>query len=477
MNLGKRTYSSVRWATISSVARILIQTIQLLVLARLLSPEDFGTMAVVTSLFAIVNLFPDFGIGRAVIHYRDLSQRQLSSLYWINIIFSLAFCSILIISSQLLGALYSNSELPQLIIIASFLFPITAIGFLHRILAEKNLQFRVLALIEIFAAIAGISAAIGTAVLGGGASAFATGLIAQALGLSLASVLLLNSKWKPTLSFSFRESVHLVKFGSYAVADALLNTLRHQADILIAALFVGPAALGYYSFARDICLKVGPVIGQILNRVSLPAMSIARDDRHKLERMYLQVLRANCSINFPLYVFMAVFSTELLALFFGETWSKSSELLSIMAIYGIFRATGHPLGNLIYSTGEVRLGLIWNLSLAVIIPAILLVATAAGGMNGLAWALAFSYLALIYPSWLFLMKPLCKTDLNDYIEQIWLPLIISVLSVLPIRWLSTNIAGELHIIVIAGVSTVPVYILLSRFFNRPFYQNILTLVK
>lgn len=469
--------NATRWATASSAGRIVMQVVQLVVLARLLASSDFGTMAVITSIIAIINLLADFGIGRPLMFYKNINHLQLSSLYWVNFGFSLILLFTLTLLSQAIGNIYDYPELKNLLAAAAFLFPVLAVGFQYRILAEKNLQFKSLALIEIISSFLGVVAAIVTALNDGGAWAFVNGLLVQGVSLSLLSLLFLSNEWKPSLKFSLTESKIMLKFGVLSIGEALLNMFRHQSDILIAGLFVTPSALGYYSFAREICLKTGPVIGQILNRVALPLMTKYQDNIDKVREYYLLVLLANCSINFPIYIFLGVFSSEVISTIFGNTWDKSAALLSILSIYGLLRATSHPLGNLIYSTGNIKLGFIWNLLLAIVIPSILFVTTMKYLEFGLAWAQAGSLGILLIPTWLFIVRPLIKTNLMVYLGQMLMPLLVSLISIAPALLVSQAATNNFYSLTAAGLVFAFSYFVLSYYLNgkaRDMLKNAIT---
>ena len=119
MSLRDQAFSGIRWTTVSSLGRAILQIAQVAVLARLLVPADFGLMALVLSIMTFLQIFSDAGVSNAIIHYQEISERQLSSLYWLNVLVSVVLAILLAILSPLIASWYQEPQLKDLLILAS----------------------------------------------------------------------------------------------------------------------------------------------------------------------------------------------------------------------------------------------------------------------------------------------------------------------------------------------------------------------
>src|SRR5690554_5341572 len=155
-----RVFSAGRWTVLSALIRSALTILQLTILARLLSPDDFGLMAITGSILAIVILFSDLGLSRAIIHFDNLTENTLSSLYWLNLLMGLVLSLLFAAAAPLMGGLFKLEGLTILLLSISPCFLLMAFGQQYCALAEKKLNFIVLSINETIAAICGFIAAI-----------------------------------------------------------------------------------------------------------------------------------------------------------------------------------------------------------------------------------------------------------------------------------------------------------------------------
>ena len=168
MDLRQRTFSGVRWTAFSSLGMAVLQVLQIVVLARLLKPEAIGIFAIVIAITAILQIFSDAGVSNGIIHFQDISQSKLSSLYWLNVATSVFLALSVIILSPWVASFFDTPELTSLLILAAMALVISSFGQQIRVVAQKNLRFATLAKVEIATALAGFIVAVGVALIGGG---------------------------------------------------------------------------------------------------------------------------------------------------------------------------------------------------------------------------------------------------------------------------------------------------------------------
>jgi lipopolysaccharide exporter len=471
VSLKQQTFSALRWTSIAMLGKAGLQFFQLIILARLLSPADFGLIALLVSIIAFVQVFSNMGVSNAIIHHQIISAQELSSLYWLNVAVGVVLMFALSLISYPIAIFYEKPELQPLLMLVSCYFLLIAIGQQLQVLAEKELQFAILAKIELIAACSGVIIALVWAFISPTVMAVIGGLLVTAFTTTVLSWLFLANGWRPQWCFRLKSIRKFLGFGGYVMANNLVSTFNQQADILIGARLISGAALGTYSLPRDLTLRMVGIINSIVTRVSLPVMAKTQDDKEFLKRVYIKTLRMTASINFPLYLSIAFFSPEIVFLLFGEQWKDAIPLLRILALWGLLRSTGNPVGSLIFAVGRADLAFKWNLSLIFIIFPSLWLGSQYGTL-GIAVAQTSIMIMVFLPMWYFLVYPLCELSLKEYVLNLSVPLWISLLSVLLAYGFAQPFNeswSRLIIVLLIGATS---YIILSYKFNLEMLESI-----
>ena len=466
MNLKQEAFSGIRWASLGMAGRAALQFMQVAILARLLSPADFGLMAMVLVVMAFVQVFTDLGVSNAIIHHQEISANQLSSLYWLNAAVGTGLTLGLISISYWISALmFHQPALQPLLVVISASVLLTALGQQLRVMAEKALRFAILAKIELMAALAGFVVAIGWALHSPSVYALLAGLLVNSFTQTLLLWLFAADGWRPAFRLRLGEIRQFLKFGSYMMANNFINTFNQQADVLIAARLFPAATLGAYSLPRNLSLTVAGVINPVVTRVGLPLMAKAQSDKIFLKSVYLMTMRMTASTNFPIYIALAAFSKEVVLLVFGPQWLGSAPLLVLLAVWGMLRSCGNPVGSLLLAVGKADLSFKWNLALLFIVPPVLWVGSH-WGIAGLAMTQAILMVGLMIPGWYFLVRPSCGAGGMEYAISILSPLVAAFLAMLLSYLAVSGITEPVSRLIGAAVVAVPVYLLLSYVFNR-----------
>jgi lipopolysaccharide exporter len=425
MSLKQQTISGVKWSGISMGVVTSLQFASLAILARLLSPLDFGLMGMIMVVVGFARAFADMGISNAIIHRQDTTKDQLSSLYWLNILAGvIVFCAVCA-STPLVVEFYHEPRLTNLLYLTALVFLITPLGQQFQILLQKDLKFKVLAKIEIGAAVVNAMVAIGSAFAG----LDVYSLIWGQLSASSAKVALFFAagwrEWRPSLHFAKRDLNGYVSFGLYQMGERTINYLNTNLDYLLIGSMLGAKALGYYTLAYNLIIRPSTIINPMLGKVAFPVFSRIQNDTIRLKKGYLKVLQSLSILNFPLMAGLAVIAPLAVPVILGEQWVPSIILIQILAIVGLLRSTGNPIGLLLLAKGRADLGFKWNLGLTVIqIPGLYLGAKL-GGATGVAIAFAILMAINVIFNYLILIRILIGHCLREYIQSMWPSLWIS----------------------------------------------------
>lgn len=465
MTIQHRTYSSVRWTAGGSIFRVLLALAQLAVLARLLRPEDYGLMAMVTLVLGLVAQFADLGFGQAYVQRQEVDDHERSSLFWANVFMGCVLTLLLFWASPFVAGLLGDARLTPLLQLASVMLAINALGQQLRKQAEKQLRFRRLVLTEIGAAVAGFLAAVLAALADWGVHALVAGAIVTSLTACLLAWLVLAEGWRPKACWRWADIRGYLVFGGSVVINDLVNEVNRSIDILLGGRVLSAAALGLYSVPRQMVLQLQGVVNPIITRVGFPLIAQIQDQEQRVRSIYLKTVGMTAAVNAPLYIGLAAFATPLIDTVFGPQWDGAAPLLSLLALWAYLRSTGNPVGSLLLGMGRADLSLKWNLVQLLLLPPILWTGSH-WGAEGLAGALLVHAALMFLPGWFFLVRPLCRAGLAAYVLAALRPALLSVIAVLPSAWLSqAPAAGVLHLGLAAAVFGAA-YLGLSVLFNR-----------
>lgn len=466
MNLKQRTFSAVRWTTLAMCSRSTIQFVQIATLARMLEPSDFGLMAMVLAVVTFIRVFSDLGVSNAIIHHQDISGDQLSSLYWLNVITGAVLMLVLMLASSWIGEIVFDQQALQPVLTAvSVSILLTAMGQQVRVMAEKALNFATLAKIEIIASFAGFISAVSWAWFSPGVYALVAAVLVSASTQTVLLWLFAAQGWRPGFRLYMREIRKFLSFGGYMVANSFINSINSQIDILIAGKMFSATTLGIYSVPRNLSLTIAGAINPVVTRVGLPVMATTQGDQVFLKSVYLKTMRMTASINFPIYIALAAFSEEIVLVVFGEKWADSAPLLVFLAIWGMFRSCGNPVGSLLIAVGRADLSFKWNVALLFVVPPALFIASGWGVM-GLAVGQSILTFSLLLPAWYVLVKPHCGAGFNEYFLSLMGPLLSAFIAVLLGYVVAVSLSTPIWRLVTAAVVAIPAYIIFSYAFNR-----------
>ncbi len=476
MSLKHEAISGVKWTTISMVTTTGLQLLQLAIVARFLSPKDFGLMAIVMVILGFVSAFADLGISNALIHRQDVTKEELSSLYWLNVLGGIVMFVVSSFASPFIAKFYNEPELTRLIILVSLTFIIQSFAQQFNMLLQKELRFREIARIEIVNKIFSFLITVYLAYIGFGVDALVYGALASSLVQTLQFLPIGLREYKPDLRFKFNEIRSFLSFGAYQMGERTVNYFNYQIDTLLIGKLLGMEALGIYNISKQIVMKPAMIFNPVITRVSFPAMAKIQNEIPKLKEVYLKTINYLASINFPVYAFIFVFAQEIVLLMFGPKWHDAVLIIQILSVWAAWRSTCNPIGSLLLARGRADLGFWWNLGLFFYVPLGVWIASH-WGLVGVAIGLNVIMATLIYPGWKILVNPLCGAGFWEYHKMILKPafvvIICGTIVYFATYFLPDAILPKIILGSIVGVSTLLVgYYYTSREFLDTFMQMI-----
>lgn len=438
MNLARKAFTGASWVSLSSLVGNGLQLLQLALLARLLPPQDFGMIALATVVVGFAQAYTDMGMGNAVIHRQDATHRQLSSLYWLNVLTGFAIFCVVQILAPLLAELWSTPALTGVIRWCAVIFLIEPLGQQFRLQLEKALRFGMLAAIEIAASLLTISVALYTALHGAGAYALVWGPLAGAACKAACLVMFGWSKSPPSFRLDAGDLKGFLRFGVYQMGERSINFLGFNLDKLLLGSLLGMQALGYYTVAYQLMSRPYQVFNPILTRVAFPVFARMQGDDARMRKGFLRMIGVVALIMFPVYALMIALAQPLLGVVLGSAWQPAVGIFQILAVLGFFYSLGNPLGSLLLAKGRTDIGFYLNLFMIVLyVPAILLGARYGG--EGVAWCLIAATAFGLFPVGFLVRYRLVGLRPREYLATIFPMLVCAVV----VGWLAHLVDSSL----------------------------------
>jgi O-antigen/teichoic acid export membrane protein len=331
LNLTKSTLHGLLWQYISVFAQALLSLIVLSLLARLLSVDDFGLLAVAMIIVGFASLFSQLGVGPALIQRRELTPVHIRVGFTFSLLFSVALTAIMFAISPLAAAFFRNDKVADVLCAVSFNFLLTGLGTVAESLLKRDLQFKKLMVANVGSYVFGY-AVVGVALawLGYGVWALVGATLAQSL---LDSVLMFLMKPHPvTPSLARRELRELLYFGGGFTLARLLNYSATQGDNIVVGRAMGLQPLGLYTRAYGLMMMPAKYFGEVLAAVLFPVMARLQSDLKQLTKAYLSGVAMVSLISAPLGVLMVIVAPEIVHVVLGPKWTDAIIPFQILSL-------------------------------------------------------------------------------------------------------------------------------------------------
>lgn len=305
-----------------------------LVLARLLAPEDYGTIALVTVFTTILQVFVDSGLGNALIQKKDADDVDFSSVFYFNVIVCSILYLVMYLAAPTLAAFYDDPDLVPVIRVLSLTLVISGVKNVQQAYVSRTMQFKRF----FFATLGGT---IGAAVLGIAIAYMGYGvwaLVAQQIFNAAVDTLILwiTVKWRPKWVFSFKRLKELLSFGWKLLVSALLDTTYNQLRQLIIGKLYTTSDLAYYNKANQFPNLIVTNINTAIDSVVFPVMSMQQDDPQRVKAMTRRAIKTSVYIMAPMMLGMAAVAEPMIRLLITEKWLPCVPYLRIFCITFIF---------------------------------------------------------------------------------------------------------------------------------------------
>ena len=406
-----------------------------LILARILLPEDFGLMAIIAVVLGYGFSFADVGINKALVHFRDTTQRQRSTLYWLNIAAGTSLTLIVYFLAPILAGLFGEPRLIDLIRISGGAFFIVTFGQQFLVLLQKEFRFRVLAIINVVCAVFGIGVSISMALEGYGVWALLWGYMTNMTMRSLWLAAVGFRYWPPVFAFRLNEVKKYLSFGVYQLGTRIVAAFNGSIDHFLIGAMLGTEALGYYSLAFNIAVMPLTKVNHVFNDVMFPILAKVQDEIGRLRRGDFRMLKLQMIINVPLMIGLFVVAPVFVPVVLGSRWLPALPLIQLLALISLFRSAQNPTVSLLLAKGRADLNFRWISGITLVHTIGVAIGTMWGayGVAAVQLVLQVCYSTIGYA---VLIRPVLGPSFRRYMGSIVRPSALALIMAAPVLLLS-----------------------------------------
>lgn len=357
-DLKQKTISGLVWTATLKFGTLGISFVSNIVLARLLTPEDYGCIGLLAIFIAIAEVFVNGGFAAALIQKKDPSQKDYSTVFFWNIFISLIFYLLLYIAAPYIAYFYNIPLLSSVLRVQGIIVFINALSIIQLNLLRKQLKFRKISIIQLIAAVASVLVAIILAYKG----CKVWSLVVQQLMLSALSALMLwfTSKWRPSLCFSLKSFKGLFSYGAFLLLSDLLNSIYDNIQGLLIGRKYSSADMGLYTQARKLETIPAQSITFVVNQVTFPVFAKIQDNKQQLFVAVRKSLRLMNFINFPLMILLIVIADSLFVILFSEKWIDAVPYFRILCLSGLVNCCQSINYQVVCAVGRSKAIFKWN---------------------------------------------------------------------------------------------------------------------
>lgn len=402
------------WVASAEAARQLTQFFNGLVLARLLTPADFGLMAMAMFVLGFVQTIGAFALTQAAVQREVVSDEEWSSIYWLSVASGVLVGALAWLAAPAATAFYGDERVGPLLRVIAWVPLAKSFGATVEARLSRSLLFRPVALAEWTGAVAGGATGIIMALNGLGVASLAAGSLAAAFATSL--LFHFYGEWRPRLTISRATLRWAFRFGLGLQGFSVLNYFNRNLDDALIGRYIGPVALGHYARAYQLMAYPISNVAGTVGRVMFPALAQIGGDLPRFRAAYLQAVSAIATITFPAMLGLFITAPEVISVVYGPQWVPAVPLTRALCLVGVLHSVVTTVGWIYMARNRTTLMMAW-VGLATPVTVAAFVVGMSWGVMGVAVAYAAANVVLLVPALLIPFR-LVQLSLKDLVRAL-----------------------------------------------------------
>ena len=399
-NLKQKAASGMIWTAIQKYSVMAVGFISSIILARLLTPDDYGAIGMLAIFMALAEVFIDAGFGSALIQKKHPTQSDYSTVFYFNMVMSVLLYAILFFSAPAISRFYRMPILCKVLRVQGLILFIYSLNIIQQNIIRKNLLFKKLSVISITTSVVSLIVTVTMAYMGFGVWALVTQNLIAALVPCLFFWLTVN--WRPTREFSMASLKELFGFGSFMLLNTLVTTLGYKISGLLVGRMFNPTTMGYYSKASSTSDLATQSITGVVLQTTYPLYASVQDDKERLANMVKHIVSTLAFISVPLLALLMVVAKPVFILLYSERWLECVPYFQMLCLAGIASCLQAVNYQTISAIGKSKVMFVWTVVKQGLNISLMVVGLIVWGMAGLlvgcvisAWVSYFINISLV----------------------------------------------------------------------------------
>ena len=326
--LRKKTLHGAGWSFIDNIANYGVSFIVGLILARMLTPQEYGLIGIILIFIALFNTIVDSGFSNALIRNKDAKEIDYNTVFFVNLAVSLLLFVICYFSAPVIATFFNEPQLTPLTRVMGIVVVINAFAIIQRTILIKKINFKIQTKVSLVASVGSGIIGIVMAVLGMGVWS----LVAQQISRQLLNTIFLwlwNS-WRPRMQFSYASFKEHFGFGWKLLTSSVIDTVWREIYQVVIGKYYAAAALGEYTRAKQFGDIFSSNMTSVVQRVTYPVLSSIQDDKDKLKYGYRRIIKTTMFIAFVCMLMLAAVSRPMIEVLIGNQWGEAAKMLPIL---------------------------------------------------------------------------------------------------------------------------------------------------
>lgn len=451
MDLKKKVIRSFYWNAGGKLLCQFITWVITLFVIRLLTPADYGLMAMAGIFIGLLSLLNELGLGAAIVQRENLDNTSIRKVFGLVITVNTFLFILLLFTSPLIASFFNEPKIIPVLRLLSFQFILMGLSIIPHSLLMREMDFKNISIIEFISGLIGSLTTLIIVLMNGGVWALVFGNLTsnliRAIGLNMIH------PWVGSPRLSFKGMRQIMSFGGYVTIGSIFWYFYNQADIFIVGKLLGKNILGFYSIGLELASIPMNKISGILNQIAFPAYSIIKREPEKVKTYFLKSIRIISFIAFPVLWGISSISEEIVVLFLGEKWQLAALPLQLISLLIPLRMVSNITYPVLIGLGKPDIAFLNILTYAVVMPLAMLIGVKWGIIGVcLAWLIVFP---IVFMTIIIRVNTILNIKFIEFITSIHKPIIASLimyLMIMAIKYFlklnSINIDIELIIILI-----------------------------
>ncbi len=477
MSLKQKTLAGVLWSGLSAWAGKVLSLLVFLVLARLLTPEAFGVVALAATIVVLMQLFLEQGFSQALIQRETVEPEHLDTAFWTSLTTAVMLTLVSWAGAGAFARAFDQPQLQPVLQALSLIFVLGALRSVHEAMLEREFKFKTLAMRSFGGLLAGSVVGVTMAVMGFGVwSLVAKHLVNEAVSTA---VIWGASEWRPGRRVRARHFKDLVGFGASLFALNFINAAKNQSNYLLIPYVFGAAALGLFTIAKGLCDAVMQLVVTAGGQIALSTFSRLQDDMERFRHVFYRATQFTACIALPTFCGIAVMAPEIVASVLGARWSEATPIVQALAVGCIIDCVAFFRGHVLTAMGKPHWRL-WQGLLSAALHVIGFVIAYQFGLVAVVWAYVVRR-AIVLPIGQWSIYLLIRFSWSVYLRQFAPPAAASALMIAAVmgakHQLYTWSASPLLVLLVCVPLGAVVYALSLRRIAPGVFAEVLNIIR